>query len=67
MMYTLIVALLWAVRANLRWSALLQPEVLEPLALAATFFGLYCGRQKSLSPWNRTVSQSQAPIGTVRG
>jgi hypothetical protein len=41
MRYTLILGVVWAVRAHIRWRAFLRPEVLEPLALAATFLVLY--------------------------
>jgi hypothetical protein len=41
MMYSLIVGVVWAIRAHLHWRAFLRPEVLEPLAVAAAFMVLY--------------------------
>lgn len=41
MIYTLVAGVLWAIRRDLHWRALLKPNVLENLLLALTFLGIY--------------------------
>jgi hypothetical protein len=41
MIYLLVVAVVWAVRRQLHWRALLRPEVLEHLGVAAAFLLIY--------------------------
>jgi hypothetical protein len=41
MMYTLVACVVWAIWRHVRWHTLTKPQVIEQLALAASFFVLY--------------------------